>query len=327
VTVQRSVVVRRRTGSPFRHWFVRAGDGRTLAAVLARLGETHAAVCEGRAFVNGRRASDPRAAVAVGDRVDVSGRGHGGSESIRLLDRRGGIAVICKPPGIATEPDRSGTEASVVVQTARLLGTSAHSVHACSRLDRGVSGLVLVTTTSEARRHIEALRRDGVLSKVYLAIASDVPKADRGRWAWDLERRGRVRRALTDFEVLCRAPENMAVSSTGRRVVRPTLLRLMPQTGRWHQLRLHAAHAGCALVGDRRHGGPERLCSQDGAVHPAWRVALDAARLELVDERGRPWLLHTQCPADLGELWLGLGGPAGALDAWLQPGGESLPDP
>ena len=326
MTVKRSVVVPKRTDHPSRRWLVQAGDGRTLAAVLERLGEAHAAVREGRVFFNGRRASDPLAAVAVGDRVEVSRRSHG-CESIRLMDRRGGIAVIYKPPGIATEPDRSGKEASVINQAARLFGTGSGSVHACSRLDLGVSGLVLLTTSSEARRHIEALRRDRVLSKIYVAIASDAPDVDRGRWAWDLERRGRVRHAITDFEVACRAPENVALSGTDRRIVRPALLRLMPQTGRWHQLRLHAARAGLALVGDRRHGGPGRLCSQDGAVHLAQRVALDAARLELLDERGHPWVVRSECPADLRELWLGLGGPAGALDLWLQPVHGSSPEP
>ncbi|MBN1609571.1 MAG: RluA family pseudouridine synthase [Polyangiaceae bacterium] len=318
MTVTSRVVVRNRTDPRSRCWFVRAGDGRTLAGVLERLGEAHAAVREGRVFVNGRRARDPRGAVGVGDRVEVSSRSPA-FESIRLVERRGGIAVVYKPPGIATEPDRSGRDASVVAQAARLLDPGRGSVHACSRLDLGVSGLVLVTTSSEARSHIEALRRDRGLSKVYLAIASGAPDVDRGSWTWDLERRGRLRRAITDFEVLCRAPESTAASGTGRRIVRPTLLRLVAQTGRWHQLRLHAARAGLALIGDRRHGGPERLCSQDGAVHLAPRVALDAARLELCDERGQPWVVQAPCPGDLRGLWLGLGGPAGALDAWLRP--------
>jgi tRNA pseudouridine32 synthase/23S rRNA pseudouridine746 synthase len=326
VTVEPSVVAQNRSDPLSRHWCVRAGDGRTVAAVLGRLGEQRAAVHEGRVFVNGRRASDPRAPVAVGDQLEVSSHGRA-FESIRTMDRRGGIAVIYKPPGIPTEPDRSGSEASLVAQAARLFGTVPGSIHACSRLDLGVSGLVLVTTSSEARRHVEVLRRDRVLSKIYLAIVSGAPDADRGRWAWDLARRGRLQRAVTEFEVVCRAPESMTASRTDRRDVRPTLVRLKPQTGRWHQLRLHAARAGLALVGDRRHGGPERLCSQDGTVHLARRVALDAARLELCDERGRPWVVQAPCPADLRALWLGLGGPAEALGEWLRPVEGSSPEP
>jgi 23S rRNA-/tRNA-specific pseudouridylate synthase len=326
VTVKPNVLARKRSEVRSRRWFVRTGDGPTLAAVLERFEEGPAAVREGRVFVNGRRASDPGAAVAIGDRVDVSSRGPA-FETIQLMDRRGGIAVVYKPPGIATEPDRSGKEASVVVQAARVLGCRPGAVHACNRLDLGVSGLVLVATSSKARGHIEALRRDRVLSKIYLAIASGAPEDDAGTWAWDLERRGRRQRAITGFGVVCRAPETMTASGADRRVVRPTLLRLIPHTGRWHQLRLHAARAGLALVGDRRHGGPERLCTQDGAVLQSRRVALDAARLELRDERGQPWVVQAHCPEDLRDLWLGLGGPAGALEAWRSPGEGHSPEP
>lgn len=316
MTVRPSVVLPKRARSSSRRWVVRTGDDRSLLSLIERLGEDRAALGQGRVFVNGRRVQSPATAVALGDCIEVSSRG-AVAQAIRLMERRGGILIVHKPPGVPTEPDRSGSDTSLVEQAARLLGRRPGSVHACSRLDVGVSGLVLVTTSSEARRHMEALRRRRVWSKSYFAVASGTPEADGGLWSWPLERNGRVQRAITAFQVLCRAPESTVSSGRERRAARPTLLRLLPQTGRWHQLRLHAAHAGIPLLGDRRHDGPERLCSADGVVHLAPRVALDAAQLDLVDERGHPWRVRATCPPDLRDLWLELGGPAGALDVWL----------
>jgi 23S rRNA-/tRNA-specific pseudouridylate synthase len=96
--------------------------------------------------------------------------------------------------------------------------------------------------------------------------------------------------------------------------VQPTLLALSPETGRWHQLRLHAAQGGAALLGDRRHGGATRVCTSDGQVLSVGRVALDAVCVDMVDEEGKRWWVQSAVASDLRKLWVSVGGQARQVD-------------
>ncbi len=94
-----------------------------------------------------------------------------------------------------------------------------------------------------------------------------------------------------------------------------TLLALEPQTGRTHQLRVHAAAAGAALLGDVRYGGEKRVTLADGRVVTGRRVMLHCERLVLPDVvRGEGTLtLTSPVPADFRQVFLALGGDEGAL--------------
>jgi 23S rRNA-/tRNA-specific pseudouridylate synthase len=88
-----------------------------------------------------------------------------------------------------------------------------------------------------------------------------------------------------------------------------TLLWLEPETGRTHQLRVHAAAAGLALLGDRHYGGAPRIVLPDGSVHGARRTMLHCARVSLPDPAGGEALrFETLPPVDFGQLWAAAGG-------------------
>jgi 23S rRNA pseudouridine955/2504/2580 synthase/23S rRNA pseudouridine1911/1915/1917 synthase len=93
------------------------------------------------------------------------------------------------------------------------------------------------------------------------------------------------------------------------------LLELRPRTGRTHQLRVHAAHAGSPLLGDRRYGGLPRVTSASGAVLDVDRVALHSAWVE-VDAPSGTFRVDSPVPAVFGRWWQALGGsPADVLAA------------
>ena len=118
------------------------------------------------------------------------------------------------------------------------------------RLDRDTSGLVVLTRTPEMNRLLDAAFKAGTVVKEYLAVVA-LPNrlAEQGVIAVPLgphpkrhdmmtvvERGGQ--RAVTRYEVIAEAG--------GRQWVR-----LWPETGRTHQLRVHLAHLGAPILGDR----------------------------------------------------------------------------
>ncbi len=277
----------------------RAPSAQPLAAALRHAGFPEAALAEGRVFVEGRRARSGAELVPMGARVEL--RTPRVLAPVRLLERRGGLLAVDKPWQIATEPDGAGAVGSLTEQLARQLGGK---VHALTRLDVGVSGVVLCALDAESARHVERQRAAGALRRRYVALAARAPTPPRGGWQAPL-----------------RTPRGLQAASTGYALIAEAgaaLLALEPHTGRRHQLRLHAAHAGAPLLGDRAKGGPGALTLPDGARLGIEHVALHAAWVELRLPDGALWRPSAP-PSELETWWRSLGGAAEALGAAQAP--------
>jgi len=139
------------------------------------------------------------------------------------------------------------------------------------RLDRDTSGLLVVARTQAALSRLTQHFQRRLVAKLYLAVLGGRVRADEmtidapvgrvegARPPWRVTEEGR--HAETRLRVLERR---------GRR----TLVELEPLTGRTNQLRIHCAHAGHAIVGDRLYGGEPhaRLCLHASRLafrHPA----------------------------------------------------------
>lgn len=289
---------------PRERWI--AAEDEPLSRVLERLGQS-AALGEGRVFVSGRRALGADDAVRAGDTVEVYAAREP-SGALRVLAERDGLVFVEKPAGIATEPERRGSAGTVVALAAAELGIDASAVHALSRLDVGVSGVVLLGTSADARRRLATLRDAGRVRRRYVAIAARAPEPERGSWSEPIRKRAKPplreigaggETALTHYLVV-------------GRTLGPTPLALLafePETGRTHQLRVHASAHGAPLVGDPSYGGPSRLTSHDGSVVRFERVLLHAAWLEIA---GQP-RVSSALPALFGEVFCGAGGDVADL--------------
>lgn len=302
-------------------WVVPPRGASRLGTLLDRLdGVDRTAVSEGRVFVDGRRAASPTERVRDGQRIEVyAARVAAGS--IEVLDERDGLLAVCKPAGVPTEPDRRGSSASLVRQLAHQLGVAPGTLHAASRLDLGVSGIVLVATTASARRAVRLAHDEGRLIHRYLSIAVRAPRPPHGSWTTPLAgpRRGggqRLRRAVTRYRCAAEVDLRAARATVEGTDAVPALLVVEPQTGRLHQIRAHASGAGAALLGDRSHGGPVRLVQQGGQVQQLERVMLHASRIVLHSTDGM-WWVEARVPGLFRELWCDLGGREGDLAAAL----------
>jgi len=123
------------------------------------------------------------------------------------------------------------------------------------RLDKNTSGIMLIAKDNTTHRRLQESFKARQVEKVYLALVNGVPHPPEGRVELPIGRHPVAR-------------YKMAVVLDGRyavthyRVVaddgRFALVYLRPRTGRTHQLRVHMAHLGHAIVGDVLYGGVRR---------------------------------------------------------------------
>jgi 23S rRNA pseudouridine1911/1915/1917 synthase len=287
-------------------WIVGPDDGQAVWEVLARAGADADAVRDGRVFVGRRRVRSDSEPLCEGDVIQVAPPGRTAEAQVGLLLQTSEYAAADKPAGMPTIPDQRGASHTLLAVLARLLDVPTASLHPASRLDRDVSGVVVFARTNAARARLARTRAAGCYERRYIAIAADAPPQERGAWSAPIGRARdpRLRAvagraavpATTHFRVCARAPSGAA------------LLAIAPITGRTHQIRVHAAHAGAPLLGDRAYGGPSRLTLSEGRVMAVPRIALHAARAVIPDEAGTLLAIQAPIPRDLITLWSELGG-------------------
>ncbi len=279
-----------------------------LADVLARAGSDADAVAEGRVFIGRRRARSEEDGVRSGDEVYVAPRVDA-VVPVRLLAVEDGLVAVDKPAGLATIPDQGGASSSVIASVARAIGAPLASLHATSRLDRAVSGVVIFARSKVAERRLRAARERGTYSRRYVAIAAIAPSEARGEWAAPIGRIDDPRHRAAFGRDAGAALSRYAVAG---RAGSWALLALEPVTGRTHQLRVHAAYGGAPLLGDGTYGGPLRATLPTGRVLSFDRIALHAARVRVPRPDGSVLEVRSPVPNVLRAWWRAAGGDEGA---------------
>ncbi|MCQ2389034.1 MAG: RluA family pseudouridine synthase [Kiritimatiellae bacterium] len=186
---------------------------------------------------------------------------NGGVED-RVLFEDAEIVVVDKPAGVivhAAPGHETGSLAQMLAakRPGMERAGSAQRPGVVHRLDQDTSGVMVFAKTPRAyaalRRQFEAHDR---VAKTYLAVLHGAPKpaigrvdAPVGRKPWDAKRMAvggdDAKRAATDYRTLGRA-NGLA------------LVEFRIETGRTHQIRVHAAHLGHPVVGDPLYGDAAR---------------------------------------------------------------------
>ena len=184
----------------------------------------------------------------------------------RVLHRDETLLVVDKAAGVLTVGHPGSRERCLLDDLRR----DGHKVAPVHRLDQQTSGVLLLALDPAHRAALEEAFRRHEVRKDYVALVAgvpperratiDLPIADEGKTA-RVDRAGRP--AVTRYEVL---------EALGR----AALVRARPESGRHNQIRVHFAHLGHPLLGDRKYGQRGR-----GAAPTAPRVMLHAERLSL----------------------------------------------
>ncbi|MFT5359432.1 MAG: 23S rRNA-/tRNA-specific pseudouridylate synthase [Polyangiales bacterium] len=243
------------------------------------------------------------------------------SSKIHIVHQDHHLLVVSKPPGLATTAPGNGDCLTKRLNEGRRVRAGQRAIHASSRLDSPVSGLVTYAQTDKAIAALKEARDVGRYRRRYLALSLSSLESSEGSWTWPIGmnskdvrlrqvavpgRSERIQEAKTDY------------SSSAHSGV--TLLVLEPHTGRTHQLRVHAEAAGCPLLGDVSYGGNKRVTLTNGRVLSARRVMLHCALLNIPDVANDGELaLRLPPPEDFVSLFTSLGGTAAALEDALKP--------
>lgn len=177
------------------------------------------------------------------------------SRAILYEDER--LIVVDKPAGLAVH---GGSGVSFGLIEALRAARPGEALELAHRLDRGTSGCLLVARKPSSLRTLHALLREGRFEKGYLTLVAG---------QWNLGRKRIDAPLRTDIRVS--GERTVKVHAGGKpsvsefwpveffgtrtsRSVRATLLEVALHTGRTHQIRVHAAHAGHPVAGDEKYG-------------------------------------------------------------------------
>jgi RluA family pseudouridine synthase len=213
---------------------------------------------EGRVLLNGRRCS---AHTRVSASDTVSYEPYDFTEppadlGFTVLHEDAWILAVDKPGNLLVH--RAGTSFSSNVVALVRAGkgcAAAPEAAAVNRLDRQTSGVVLLAKHRAAAGKLSALFRAGTVEKMYAAVVHNRPRA--GVEVIDAPV-GRDTESGVSYRFRV-DPVNGKPAVTRIIDVQPlgtdyAVVKLQPLTGRTHQLRLHCAHIGCPIVGDRLYG-------------------------------------------------------------------------
>jgi len=225
-----------------------------------------------------------------------------------IIHEDGDLLVINKPAGLVCHPTKGDAFSSLISRVRLHLGAESRP-HLVNRLDRETSGVTVVAKNPATAGELGRLWETRAVEKEYLAIVHGHLPTSAGRIDAPLgkDEHSRVAikdcvrpdgtPALTEYQVTRRfvlaappathgwLPPHQAIPVTNVASSDPpssnyTVLRLRPRTGRKHQLRIHLAHLGHPIVGDKIYGGDEDCY-----------LALVEDRLT-PEQRGRLWLPH-----------------------------------
>ncbi|MGQ9485765.1 MAG: RluA family pseudouridine synthase [Desulfosoma sp.] len=261
--------------------------------------EAQGVVAFGAVHVAGKVVRDPDRVLRVGEEVRIYWPWTGVRrfyelDAARILYQDAWLLAYNKEAGIPTQPTPSDAYNNVFEAAKRFLahqGGSPSYVGLHHRLDRETSGVLVMSVSRKANKALGCAFAEHRVEKIYLAWVFGVPDwgtktvrvdigRESGRYVARADRPGKC--AETFFAVIFRG--------SGQ-----SLVQAVPITGRTHQIRLHLAHEGFPIVGDRRYGGPQAAAAASRLLLHAWKIKLfhpvTGCELNLTAPPPNDWLL------------------------------------
>lgn len=213
------------------------------------------------------------------------------------------IVAVNKPAGLVVHPapgNYTGTLVNALLYHYPGLPSAAGSERAglVHRLDKDTSGIMVIAKTPRALRILSEQFRQRMVQKRYLALVTGLIKKGSGVIEAAIGRHAKERKKIS---VYTRKPREAVTNyRVKERFGKATLLEVEIKTGRTHQIRVHLAHIGHPVLGDRVYGGVN--AAKIGNL-PILRQMLHAESLSIYHpETGHPITFIAPLPQDMAEI-------------------------
>lgn len=239
------------------------------------------------------------------------------TQKLRIIAENDDWIVVDKPANLQAHPSKPDGKRTLWHELRELLVfelANGGQISIINRLDRETSGLTLVCKNAAAARHFSQLMMQRHIQKEYLALAWGWPERDVYEVDAPILRQGSQMPSRIYLKQCVHASGSSARTTltVEKRFARETsndrrfsLIRAIPHTGRMHQIRVHLAHVGHPVVGDKIYGPNEENYLR--FIETGWtpelerslllpRHALHSAELR-VDDENLAW--HSALPKDL----------------------------
>jgi 23S rRNA pseudouridine955/2504/2580 synthase len=237
----------------------------------------------------------------------IRGRDDGDVLKQMLLYEDPKVYVFNKPAGLAVQGG-SGVNRHVDDMLEAWRNKKGEKPRLVHRLDRDTSGVLVVARTRGAAQALTAAFRERETKKTYWALVKGIPRKREDKIATWL-----AKEATEDGDRMRVVPHGepdsdhaisyyRVIESAGQVL---TWLEMEPYTGRTHQLRVHAAHIGCPIIGDPKYFEADTNWSFPGGIQN--RLHLHARRIRIPNPSGGIIDVTAPLPPHMVQTWNLLG--------------------
>jgi 23S rRNA pseudouridine1911/1915/1917 synthase len=268
---------------------------RMLASLVPDMSRARlqALIADGRVSVNARTILEAKHRVKQADAIEVripppvAAEPQPEAIPLDIVFEDDHVLVIDKPAGMVVHPAAGNQTGTLVNAIIAHCGDSLSGIGGVKRpgivhrLDKDTSGLLVIAKTDKAHHALSAQfashGRDGKLERTYRALVwghlprrrgtidAAIARHPSNRQKMAVSTRPEAKKAITHYEVI--APQ--AIAAEDHPV---SLIECRLETGRTHQIRVHLAHIGHPLLGDRLYGAGFR--ASEGKLTPQAQAAL-----------------------------------------------------
>ena len=164
------------------------------------------------------------------------------------------------------------------------------------RLDRPVSGLVILAKTSKALSRLNEMFKNSEVKKTYWAIVKEIPKEPEGELVHFLVRNEKQNKSYAYEKEVPGSKKAILYYRLIGRSQNYYLLEVDLKTGRHHQIRCQLAKMGCPIKGDLKYGFPRS--------NPDGSICLHARRVRFIHQVSKE-VIELDAPVPIGNLWNG----------------------
>jgi len=179
------------------------------------------------------------------------------------------IIVVNKPPKIPVQPDKTGDTTLVDIFKKYIKKTYNKPGNVFlglpHRIDRPVSGIVILTKTSKALSRISKIFRDKTITKTYWAVVKNKLKNNHGELIHFLKKNRKINKSFTSEKEKDGFLKSILHYKIVKNLNNYYLYQIQLVSGRHHQIRAQLSTIGSPIKGDIKYG--DKRTNKNGSIH------------------------------------------------------------